>query len=100
MNDGLIKTLVYTAQTEDVDYFRFVKNIAEVFPKNLKEQLNQLVNGPVWDGDIISKNDRDRLLYIGLAIRICYKGEQGYTGAPYISYLILKELNESCNNTS
>ena len=50
----------------------------------LIEVLSQLVNcGPVEDGDIVSKGDRDMLLELGLASRVYVKGEQGYTAANY-----------------
>lgn len=89
--DEIISALVAEAET---GYFDIVAAIALIFPKDLVEQLEQLVNGPVWDGDIISKPNRRRLFDMGLAIRVCCKGEQGYTGAPYIAYSILKKIKE------
>ena len=59
--------------------------------------LNQLVNGPVWDGDIISKTDRDELIELKLAVRVCCKGEEGYTGATYTGYTINKKYKEFKN---
>lgn len=53
-----------------------------------QEQLTQLLKGPTWDGDILSKHARDRLLHIGLATRCCMNGEQGYTAATYPAYTI------------
>lgn len=54
-------------------------------------QLHQLVEqGPVWDGNVISKSDRDELLTLGLASRVCVKGEQGYTAANYRGWGVLK----------
>jgi hypothetical protein len=75
-------------------YFEIVHAVALIFPSELKEQLTQLVKGPVWDGDVISKSHRGRLFAMGLAIRVCCKGEQGYTGARYIAYSILKKINQ------
>ena len=50
-----------------------------------REQLMQLVmHGPTWDGDVVSKMDRDYLLEWGLAVRVCVKGEQGFTAASYM----------------
>ena len=49
-----------------------------------KDMLRQLCNdGPVWDGDVLSKAARDQLLEQGLASRVIYKGEFGYTAATY-----------------
>ena len=56
-----------------------------------QEALDQLLfKGPVWDGDVISKEARDALLSWGLAVRCCVKGEQGYTAASYRAYHIFK----------
>lgn len=78
----------------DLSYFDVCKSISLVFPKNLCEQLQQLVSGPIYDGDIISKNSRDFLLRMGLAIRVCCKGEQGYTGATYTAHTVLEFLKQ------
>ena len=33
------------------------------------DQLHQLVQGPIWDGNLISKHARDRLVQYGLVDR-------------------------------
>jgi len=49
-----------------------------------KDMLKQLYeNGPVWDGDVISKSARDDLLEMGLASRAIVEGEYGFTVANY-----------------
>lgn len=59
-----------------------------------KEVLRQLLfNGPVWDGDICSKAARGDLFDWSLAVRCCFKGEQGYTAAAYRAYTIWKAGN-------
>jgi len=89
----VIRTLVDMAESDDGDrYFEITQAIALIFPAALIEQLEQLVRGPVWDGDIISKTYRDELFDMGLAIRVCCKGEQGYTGAKYTAYTVVKKL--------
>lgn len=40
-------------------------------PPKYLEALMQLLNGPVWDGNVISKSYRDQLVKNGLAIH-CY----------------------------
>lgn len=40
--------------------------------------------GPVWDGDIPSKRERDELVEQGLASRALVKGEDGFTVATYL----------------
>lgn len=39
--------------------------------------------GPLWDGDVPSKVERDNLVAGGLAQRVVVKGEDGYTAATY-----------------
>lgn len=90
----IIRELVDQARTAEESYFDICKAIALIFPKEIIEQLEQLVNGPVWDGNVISKSDRGVLFDMGLAIRVCCKGEQGYTGATYTAYTILKEIEK------
>ena len=90
----VIKTLIERAENREEDYFSTVQAIALIFPRRLKGQLAQLVGGPVWDGDVMSKAHRGELFEIGIAIRVCCKGEQGFTGARYIGYSILREIEE------
>lgn len=90
-----IRQLVELEKTAEDLYFEIVEAIALIFPRCLKEQLQQLVNGPIWDGNIISKNHRGILFEMGLAMRVCCKGEQGHTGAKYIAYSILKKMKEN-----
>ena len=90
--EQIIKALVKMAETDTDKYFDIMQAIALIFPYRLQEQLIQLVNGPVWDGDVISKNHREELFAMGLAVRVCHKGEQGYTAAKYPAYTLLKRL--------
>lgn len=56
-----------------------------------REVLKQLLfRGPVHDGDIASKAARGDLFGLGLAVRCCYKGQQGYTAATYQAYSIYR----------
>lgn len=89
-----VKYLIGWAEQDDDRYFDLIHAIAIIFPEHLVEQLRQLVNGPIWDGNIISKVCRNELFYLDLAIRVCVRGEQGYTGATYIAYSILKKIEE------
>lgn len=57
-----------------------------------REQLKQLLfHGPIWDGSVISKVNRDQLIDYGLATRCCFMGEQGYTAATYLAYSVHKQ---------
>ena len=89
-NKEFLKELIARGQGADDGYFHYAHLAACLLDKRLHGQLRQLVNGPVWDGDVISKSDRGELFELGLAIRVCHKGEQGYTGATYFAYSVLK----------
>lgn len=89
-----LKELIEQATSADDGYFHYAHLAACLLDKRLHEQLEQLVNGPIWDGDIICKSNRGELFELGLAIRVCHKGEQGYTGATYFAYSVLKKAKE------
>lgn len=56
-----------------------------------REVLRQLLfQGPVGDGNIISKRARDNLISYELACRCCFMGEQGYTAATYPAVVLLR----------
>lgn len=63
---------------------------AKAIPGFYREPLHQLVHGPVEDGDVISKMYRDNLIDLKLAVRVCVKGEQGYTAATYLGWAVHK----------
>lgn len=93
MDKDIIK-LIQRAQVQDDGYFELVNEIAQKFPKKLYEQLYQLVLNPTWDGHIISKSDRGELFELGIAVRVCAYGGQGYTASRYIGYSILRSAKE------
>ena len=57
------------------------------------EVLEQLLNSPTWDGNIISKVHRDDLINVELATRVCYKFQQGYTAATYPANTLWQAAN-------
>lgn len=73
------------------EYVEAVKELWDAMGYGPRDQLKQLlVHGPTWDGDVISKICRDALLTWKLAVRCCFKGEQGYTAASYLAYTVHK----------
>lgn len=49
-----------------------------------KDTLIALVEtGPLWDGDVPSKQGRDSLVRQGLAAKVVVKGEDGWQAATY-----------------
>lgn len=93
-NNEFLKEVIARGQSADEGYFEYAHLAACLLEKRLHEQLRQLINGPVWDGDVISKVDRSELFKLGLAIRVCVKGEQGYTGATYFAYSLMKRADD------
>jgi len=92
--DALTAQLISEGRNVADGYFDYAAVVARRLPKHLHEQLMQLVGGPVWDGDIICKSHRGELFTLGLAVRVCCDGEQGYTGATYFAYSVNKIINE------
>lgn len=76
--------LVFVADQASPEYETACSKLYQYMSSAQRNQLFQLViQGPVWDGDVISKDARDDLLELHLASRACVKGEQGYTVANY-----------------
>ena len=93
-NKDFLIEVIKRGSNADKGYFEFVHIAAVALPKELRESLKQLVNGPVFDGDVISKSLISELFDYGLAVRVCVNGEQGYTGATYFSYSVNKRIDE------
>ena len=92
MDKQIVVELIRRGKKADKGYFAFAHIVAILFDSRLHEQLDQIVNGPIWDGDVISKSCRDELFDYGLAVRVCVNGEQGYTGATYFAYTVNKKI--------
>lgn len=75
-------------------YSSYKHLVAVLLPKQLREPLEQLRQGPVWDGDLISKSARDALFGLGLAYRCWVKGEDGYNAATDFGGAISKEIGK------
>jgi hypothetical protein len=88
-NGTFLKEMIRRADVAQDGYFQYAHVIATLIDPALMEQLSQLVSGPVEDGDVISKSQRNELMYLGLAKRICCNGRQGYTGATYLAHTVL-----------
>ncbi|PAL21014.1 hypothetical protein [Acetobacter syzygii] len=76
----------------DAGYFSYGAIVWDALPDGHREQLKQLLyQGPVYDGSVISKSARDDLLKLGLAVRCCFMGEDGFTAASYAAYSVAKQ---------
>lgn len=63
-------------------------------PAQLEELAHLVKNGPVHDGDVISKDARGDLLTLRLASRALVKGQEGYTVANYVGAGVLRMVDE------
>jgi len=60
----------------------------------LHEALLQLAErGPLFDGDVISKNFRDQLLDCGACSKVLVNGEDGFNACTYLGRNLLKVYN-------
>ncbi len=76
----------------DEGYFTYGAVVWDALDSAQREVLRQLLfQGPVWDGNVVSKAARDDLIDYGLATRCCFLGEQGYTAATYTAYSVHKQ---------
>lgn len=77
--------------TRDENVMRIRMTDFALKTRNLHEALYQLhKNGPVWDGDVISKSYRDELLDCGACAKVCVKGEDGYNACTYFGRALLE----------
>lgn len=85
------KVLKGMEQMETDGNFEYAPMVWEGLSSSQQEQLNQLLHqGPVWDGNVISKCARNDLIEYGLAVRCCFMGEDGYTAASYPALTVFK----------
>lgn len=89
-----LKELIDRGQYADKGYFEYAHIVATLLDKQLHESLRQLVDGPVYDGDVISKHHRNELISLGLGIRVCKGGSQGFTGATYFAFSVNEAIEQ------
>lgn len=87
-------TIPHNARPEFADKSELVDLVRMIdFAKQngrLHESLYQLhKNGPVWDGNVICKSDRDMLLYVGACSKVVVKGEDGFNACTYTGMHLL-----------
>lgn len=85
-------TIALKRMEDDDNYFTYGGIVWDALTPVQREVLKQLLfQGPVYDGNVVSKAARDDLLGYGLATRCCFLGHQGYTAATYIAYSVFKQ---------
>jgi hypothetical protein len=93
-DESFIRELIERGSGASEGYFQYAHLVACLLDRRLHEQLRQLINGPIYDGSVISKSQRDELLRLRLATRVCCKGEQGYTAARYFALSVMKVVDQ------
>lgn len=93
MSDNRAQVLDAVAKMQtDEGYFTYGAIVWDALTPTQREVLKQLLfQGPVWDGNIISKSARNDLFEFGLAARCCFMGEQGYAAATYDAYSVFEQ---------
>lgn len=90
MNNELTKAAISCIQEYEPSSGEYILGAYVLFREmsgNHMAQLNQLMlDGPVFDGDVIKKSECSDLIDWGLAVKVCIKGKQGFTAATYNGY--------------
>lgn len=84
----IYKNNASTIEGEDRD--KWLKGLYSSLPDNLIYQLRQLVKGPIWAGDLESKEATLDLMYLGLCFGVVVKEEEGHYAASWLANNILK----------
>jgi len=86
-----VESALAAMKESDEKYFSYAPIVWDGLTTVQRDVLKQLLfQGPVYDGHIISKSDRNYLMSVGLAVRVCYLGEQGYTAATYPAFTVFE----------
>ena len=80
MTGGEIKYYNYIAHLADMMFREDFMSALRMTPDTLVALVE---NGPLEDGDVPSKSERDMLIKAELANRVIVKGQDGFTAATY-----------------
>ena len=78
------KELLTAVETLDIAH-RMSKSHLEVL-KHCESE------GPLWDGDVISKSHRTDLCEVGAIAKVSVKGEQGFNACTYYGRALIRAL--------
>ena len=95
--DVLVGLINLRLKADIFDRERYEKAISLVLPDSYMEQLSQLCNKPVFDGDTISPSQKSTLVNLGLAFNVSYNFKEGYTSASLLGLKIYK-LKKAIDN--
>ncbi len=95
IRDQLLRIVIDALHHEkhkDDEYDLFLRLAWDLLSKGEQATLRAIVlEGPTWDGDVLSKSCRDTLLDLELIFKVINKNESGYQAAGYIGGAIYKE---------
>lgn len=77
----------FSSETETLQEIEILE-LAEKIPDNAFGVLCQLIKGPTFDGDVISKNGKAWLANNNCCVRIVRNGEFGDNAATYVGWRI------------
>lgn len=81
-------------EIDDIDYINQVREAAmKVLESKTDDTLKVICSqGPISDGDVPSKSDRNALLTIGVITKCIVKGEDGYQVCNYLGRDVVRAL--------
>lgn len=90
LETALICDFENETKEELIDYLRAIETALSL-SSGAYEVLRQLnTQGPVWDGDLISKSGRTQCLHIGAAAKIICNGDDGYQACTYYGRQLIR----------
>ena len=69
---------------------REVAKYLQITGKCIDTLVGLVNNGPLFDGDVPSKEERDILMEVGLCVKVCVKGEDGFNAANQTAFYIFR----------
>jgi len=98
---AIFEALYFTPEHEDSDDITYHLDLIMLAQKAQKHAYDTLTalykRGPLEDGYVPSKSERDWLLEKGLAAKIIIKGEDGNQALTYLGRDVLKVIDASSN---
>lgn len=89
-------TMLQTADSTGAEFDMLCFTVWSLLPSEARDTLRALcTNGPLWDGNVPSKNGRDTLINMGFASKAVVKGEHGFQVANYLGWAVYASAAEN-----
>lgn len=90
--DNVVAVACNLDEVDDIDYIRQVREAAsQVLSTGSRETLQAIYSrGPLSDGDVPSKSQRDALLSAGVINKCVVNGKDGYQSCNYLGRDVLR----------